>query len=244
VFEILSATNTAPGETPVVTFQVTDPAGTAYNILTAPEFDSVLSGGAAALNLYVQWATADYYGGDENGLVQGGRINDDLTTQAIQDLNFRDTGYPYRMRLGAIKDVAVANADGSFTVTFYRALPAAFTGDVVLALGGHPGFETTDADGVTAFERAAAVSALYFPGAARQAAFDSTNCNACHKRLLAHGSNRNGNAEFCLMCHNGDAAVCATNPELDGSCPAGETQEGYHFGRMIHSIHSAHTGTL
>ena len=64
----------------------------------------------AALNLYVQWATADYYGGDELGLVHGGRINDDLTTQAIQDLNFRDTGYPYRMRLGAIQDVAVQNA--------------------------------------------------------------------------------------------------------------------------------------
>lgn len=249
VFEILGATNTAPGETPVVTFQVTDPSGTPYNILTDPEFTD----SNAALNLYVQWATVDYYGGDENGVVQGGRINDDLTTQAIQDLNFRDTGYPYRMRLGAIKDVAVANADGSFTVTFYRALPAAFTGDVVFGLGGHPAFETTDADGVTAFERAAAVSALYFPGAARQAAFDSANCNACHKRLLAHGSNRNGNAEFCLMCHNGDAAVCssnpysATNPPVPddpsryGSCPDGETQEGYHFGRMIHSIHSAST---
>jgi len=239
VFEFISATNTAPGETPVVTFKVTDSAGTAYNILTDPEFDLVVSGGNAALNLYVQWATVDYYGGDENGLVHGGRINDNLTTQAIQDLNFRDTGYPFRMRLGAIQNVAVDNGDGTFTVTFYRALPAVFTGDVVFGLGGHPAFETTDADGVTAFERAAAVSALYFPGAARQAAIDSAKCNTCHKRLLAHGSNRNGNLEFCLMCHNGDAAVCATNPELDGSCPVGQTQEGYHFGRMVHSIHSS-----
>jgi OmcA/MtrC family decaheme c-type cytochrome len=73
------------------------------------------------------------------------------------------------------------------------------------------------------------------------AAFDSADCNACHKRLQAHGTNRNGNYEFCLICHNGDAAVCATNPETDGSCPVGETQEGYHFGRMIHSIHTAST---
>jgi OmcA/MtrC family decaheme c-type cytochrome len=234
VFEIMGATNTGPGETPVVTFRVTDPAGTPYNIMTDPEFTD----SNAALNLYVQWATADYYGGDENGLVVGGRINDDLSIQAIQDLNFRDTGYAYRMRLGAIQDVAVANPDGSFTVTFYRALPAAFTGDVAFALGGHPALETTDADGVVAFERAAAVSAVYYPGAPRQAAFDSAKCNACHERLQMHGANRNGNAEFCLMCHNGDAAVCQSNPDpVDGSCPDGSTQEGYHFGYMIHSIH-------
>ena len=110
----------------------------------------------------------------------------------------------------------------------------------MFALGGHPAFETTDADGVTAFERAATVSAVYYPGEPRLAAFDSAQCNSCHKRLLAHGSNRNGNVEICLACHNGDAAVCSSNPDpLDGSCPDGETQEGYHMGYMVHSIHSA-----
>jgi OmcA/MtrC family decaheme c-type cytochrome len=238
VFEFVSATNTAPGETPVVTFKVTDPDGNPYNILTDPEFDAANGG---ALNLYVQWATADYYGGDELGLVHGSRINDNLSIQAVQDLNFRDTGYPYRMRLGAIKDVAVLNTDGSFTVTFFRALPAEFTGDVVFALGGHPAFETTDADGVTAFERAATVSAVFYPGESRQVAIDSAQCNGCHERLLAHGSNRNGNVEICLTCHNSDAAVCSSNPLPDGSCPVGETQEGYQMALMIHSIHSAST---
>ena len=239
VFEILGATNTAPGDTPVVTFRVTDPAGSPYDIFTAPQFTD----GNAALNLYVSWATADFYGGDENGLVLGGRINDDLSIQAVQDLNFRDAGYPYRMRFGAIKDAILngggaANPDGSYTVPFFRALPAAFTGDVAFALGGHPAWEYTDADGVTAFDRAAAVSAVYYPGEPRQAAFESASCDNCHERLQRHGGNRNGNYEFCLMCHNGDTAVCSTNPNPDGSCPAGETQEGYHFGYMIHSIHT------
>jgi hypothetical protein len=102
VFKILDAINTGPGQTPTVTIRVEDPAGTAYNILTDPEFDQVVSGGVAALNLYVQWATDGYYGGDENGLVLGGRQNDGLDIQAIQDLNFHDTGYAIRMRLGAI----------------------------------------------------------------------------------------------------------------------------------------------
>jgi OmcA/MtrC family decaheme c-type cytochrome len=244
VFEILGAVDTGPGQTPTVTIRVTDPTGNPYDILTDPEFDLATVDPAgnhpAALNLYVQWATADYYGGDEDALVHGGRINDNLTTQAIQDLNFRDTGYPFRMRLGAIQAVAVPGAvAGSFDVPFYRPLPDAFTGDVVFGLGGHPAWQFTDADGVTGYGRAAAVSALYFPGTPRVAAIDSVKCNACHNRLQAHGSNRNGNLEFCLMCHNGDAAVCSSNPAADGSCPAGETQEGYHFGRMIHSIHTA-----
>jgi OmcA/MtrC family decaheme c-type cytochrome len=252
VFEILGAVDTGPGQTPTVTIRVTDPTGNPYDILTDPEFDLATVDPAgnnpAALNLYVQWATADYYGGDEDGLVHGGRINDNLTTQAIQDLNFRDTGYPFRMRLGAIQAVAVPGAvAGSFDVPFYRPLPDAFTGDVVFGLGGHPAWQFTDADGVTGYGRAAAVSALYFPGTPRVAAIDSVKCNACHKRKLAHGANRNGNMEFCLMCHNGDAAVCSVNPDpLDGSCALGELdgngnviwEEGFHFGRMIHSIHS------
>jgi OmcA/MtrC family decaheme c-type cytochrome len=240
VFEILGATNTAPGDMPVITFRVSDPAGNPYNIFTDAEFTDI----NAALNLYVAWSTDDYYGGDENGQVLGGRINDDLSIQAIQDLNFRDTGYPYRMRFGAIKDAiqnggGSTNADGSYSLPFFTALPDAFTGDIAVGLGGHPAWEYTDSDGVTAFDRASAVSAVYFPGQTRQAAFDSENCNACHERLQAHGGNRNGNVEFCLLCHNADAAVCSTNPEADGSCPVGGTEEGYHFGRMIHSIHTA-----
>ncbi len=245
VFEILSATNTGPGETPVVTFKITDPSGNPYDILNDPEFDLATldpdGDDVAALNLYVQWATADYYGGDENGLVHGARLrNDGVTIQAVQDLNFRDTGYPYRMYLGAIQNAAVANPDGSFTVTFFRALPTAFTGDVVIGLGGHPAWEYKDADGVTGYGRAAPISVLHFPGARREAAFDSAQCNVCHKRVMEHGANRNGNVEFCLMCHNADAAVCSSNPDpLTGSCPDGETQEGYAFGRMIHAIHTA-----
>ncbi len=238
VYDIMSVTNTAPGQTPAVTFRVTNADGTPYDILTAPEFDAA---NGAALNLYIQWSTDAYYGGDEIGRVLGARINDDLSIQAVQDLNFRDTGYAQRIRLGAIKDGAVDNGDGSFTVTFFQALPTNFSGDLAVAMGGHPAWQTTDADGNTYWERAAAVSAVYFPGEPRVAAHDSAKCNNCHNQLQVHGTNRNGNAEFCLICHNADAAVCQSNPEPDGSCPAGDTNEGYGFGYMVHSIHIAST---
>lgn len=251
-FEIIGVTNTAPGETPVVNFiirnpKVTDaanPTGIPYDIFTAPEFDSTLN--SVGLNLYVQWATADYYGGDENGLVHGARITDDLTIQSVQGLNFRDTGYPYRMRFGAIKDAiqngdGSANPDGSYSVPFFRALPTAFRGDVAVALGGRPYWEFEDADGVTDYDRAAVDSAVFYAGTPRQAAFESAQCDACHQQIQHHGGNRNGNYEICLLCHNGDAAVCDVNPQADGSCPPGELVEGYHFGRMIHSIHTGST---
>jgi len=250
VFEILGATNTGPGQTPVVTFRISDPQGNPYDIFTDPEFTN----SNAALNLYVQWATDDYYGGDENGLVQGARIDNSLAVSAIQDLNFQDTAYPYRMYLGAIRDAiqnggGSSNADGSYTVPFFRALPDPFTGDVAIGLAGHPAWEYTDQNAVTAFDRAAAVSAVYFPGAPRQTAVESAKCNGCHKRLQFHGGNRNGNIEICLLCHNADTAVCSTGPEADGSCPLGQLdgngnpvfEEGYHFGRLVHSIHTAST---
>lgn len=238
VYEILDATNTAPGETPVVTFLITDPAGDPYDIFTDPQFTD----SNASLNLYVQWSTDDYYGGNEDGLVLGARQNDALDIQAIQDLEFRDTGYPYRMFLGAIRDAITngggsANADGSYTVPFFQPLPLAISGDVAVGLAGHPAWEYTDADGVTAFDRAAAVSAVFFPGEPRQTAVTGENCNACHELLQLHGGNRNGNPEICLFCHNGDAAVCADPVLPDGSCPT--ESAGFHFGYMIHSIHSA-----
>ena len=240
VFQIMGATNTGPGQTPVVTFRITNPAGVAYDIFTDPQFTN----SNASLNLYVQWSTGDYYGGDENGQVLGARRNDALVVSSIQGLTLRDTGYPYRMYLGAIRDAIVngggsVNPDGSYTVPFFQALPQNISGDAAIALGGHPAWEYTDADAVTAFDQAAAVSAVYFPGTPRQAAIESERCNVCHARLQEHGGNRNGNYEFCLLCHNADAAVCSVNPAADGSCPDGATQEGFQFGRMIHSIHTA-----
>jgi OmcA/MtrC family decaheme c-type cytochrome len=214
VLEILSATDTGPGQRPKITFKVSSPDGEPYDIVDDPEFTD----SNAALNLYVAWTTDDVYNGDENGATSGWRDRGD-GAQPVEE-----QGYPYRMYLAALQRDAVRNADGSYTVTYFRALPENISGDAMIALGGHPAWEYRDADGVTGFDRAAAISAVFYPGEERQFAVDSDNCNACHERIQFHGSNRNGNVEICLACHTADTAV-------EG--------EGWAFGRLIHSIHAA-----
>ena len=232
VLEILDATNVGPGLVPSITFQVTDAAGTPYDIMTAPEFDTA---NGASLNLYVAWTSADIYNGDEAGNTGGLRDRNrdtDEPPDGIPDIEDYGPGHPFRMYLEALqRDIEAnpgwVNADGSYTVDYFAALPAGWTGDVMISLGGHPAaVDVTDHNGDVGNQRAAPASAVFFPGTARQVAFDNDKCNACHKQLQFHGSNRNENPEICLNCHNADL------PE-DG--------EGWAFGRMIHSIHSAST---
>jgi OmcA/MtrC family decaheme c-type cytochrome len=232
VLEILGATNVGAGLVPSITFQVTDAAGTPYDIMTAPEFDTA---NGASLNLYVAWTSADIYNGDEAGGTGGLRDrNSDITEppDGIADIEDYGPGHPFRMYLQALqRDIAAnpgwANADGSYTVDYFAALPAGWTGDVMISLGGHPAaVGVTDANDDVGNQRAAPASAVFFPGTERQLAFESDKCNACHKQLQFHGSNRNENLAICLNCHNADL------PE-DG--------EGWAFGRLVHSIHSAST---
>ncbi|WP_405241552.1 OmcA/MtrC family decaheme c-type cytochrome [Lentisalinibacter salinarum] len=233
VFEILDATNIGPGETPVITFQVTDAAGTPYDILNDPEFTD----GAASLNLYVSWPGIENYNGEEGG--SSGGLRDNGTV-----VEFFGPGHPHRMYLAALqRDIAAnpawANADGSYTVTYFTSLPADFTGEAFIALGGHPAaVDVEDADGNLTTQRAAPDSAVFYPGAnPRDFGSSPAKCNACHEHLQAHGSNRNGNPEMCLVCHNADLAVAEV--------PRGGTEvidDGYGMGYMIHSIHAKSPG--
>jgi OmcA/MtrC family decaheme c-type cytochrome len=215
VYEILSATHTAPGEKPVIAFKVSHPDGTPYDIVNNPEFSTA----GASLNLYVAWTTDDIYNGDQTGATWGLRDTGTTVDQV------EEPGSPYRMDLAALQRDAVPNADGSYTVTYFAALPTAISGDVMIALGGHPIVPgVLDANLKPVDERAAARSAVFYPGTRRQFAVTAEQCNVCHKQLQFHGANRNGNVEICLVCHTADTAIGG---------------EGYQFGRLIHSIHSA-----
>jgi OmcA/MtrC family decaheme c-type cytochrome len=233
VFEILAATNTGPGQTPVITFRVSHANGTPYDIVNDPEFND----SNAALNLYVAWSTDAIYNGDELGAALGLRDRStDLSNppDGTLDVAPYGPGLPHRMELAALQREIVANpgsvnADGSYTLTYFASIPTNISGDAMISLAGHPAaVNVTDADGNVGVQRAAATSAVFFPGAPRQLAVESDKCNACHKKIQLHGSNRNGNVMVCTNCHNGD-----NSPDGDG--------EGFGFGRMVHSIHSAST---
>lgn len=220
VFEILSAENVAPGDTPTITIRVTDPDGNPYDLVNDPEFNT---DNGASLNLYVAWTTDDIYNGDENGNLLGER-SDGRSVQA----GTLAPGYPLRMRIQEIQAaVGAPNADGSYTVPYFATLPVDYTGDVMIALGGHPaGNAGTDA--APDWERAYAKSTVFYPGTPRAEIVAAENCQNCHGYLAFHGGNRNGDTQICLVCHNADLAV-----------DEGDFVEGFAFGYMIHSIHVA-----
>ncbi|MDX1498432.1 MAG: hypothetical protein R3176_00960, partial [Woeseiaceae bacterium] len=160
------------------------------------------------------------------------RIRIDGATGMPGAPSFYGTGHPNRMYLDVIQyyiannvGASQDNGDGTYTVEYFTALPADFTGRAMVAIGGHPAaIGVEDADGVVGNQRAAASSVVWYPaGAERDFAVAADNCNACHKDLQFHGANRTTNVEICIVCHNADLAE----------------NEGFAFGRMIHSIHTA-----
>jgi OmcA/MtrC family decaheme c-type cytochrome len=228
-FEILGAQNVAPGDTPTITIRVTNPndGDAPYDIVNDPEFNilqPVFESNVSSLNLYVAWTTDDVYNGDENGLLLGERSDG----RSVQAGNL-ETGYPFRMRLQEIQAaVGAQNADGSYTVPYFATLPVDYTGDVMIALGGHPaGNAGTDA--APDWQRALAKSAVFYPGTTKRAQIvKAENCQNCHGYLSFHGGNRNGDTQICLVCHNSDA-----------SFDEGGITFGIGFGYMIHNIHVA-----
>jgi len=227
VFEVLDATNVGPGETPVITFRVLDAEGNPYDIQNDVEFTD----GAASMNIYVSWPGVENYNGDELGNNRGLRRGE-----------LFGPGQPHRWDLSdiqqAITDQGVTQAaDGSYTLTYFAAVPAEITGNAFIAMGGHPAaVDVEDADGNLTVQRAAPDSIVFYPQGttAREFGADSAKCNACHEHMQFHGSNRNANAEMCTVCHNADLGIAEV--------PRGGTEEiddGYGMAYMIHSIHVA-----
>ena len=104
---ILSVTNTGQGQSPVITFSVTDPTNgdAAYNIHTDAPF-TTCAGGASRLAVNVAWSTTDYANIDSGNL----------------------PGIPISMNpLAACGGASADNGDGTFTVTSPMAIPATAT---------------------------------------------------------------------------------------------------------------------
>jgi OmcA/MtrC family decaheme c-type cytochrome len=233
-FNIISVTNTAPGQQPVVTFEVTNPnaANARINILTDPTFTQTASG-ASRLAIIIGWKT---------GTVGLGDPVIDWTNKGSGN----NVGQPVSINPLAA-GVATANPDGSFTVTSPVAIPLQAEGTGIAALEGHP----ASADGTRLPVRSAF---LYFgvtdavPEPRREvvtAAGQPLKCNNCHDQLSVHGANRTDSIEVCVICHNPNATDIGRRPfTTDPNAVGidGKREETIDFKNMIHAIHASGEG--
>ena len=219
-YNILSVTNTAVGESPVVQFSVTDPTNgdAPYNIQTAPEF-TTCAGGASRLAVSIAWSTEPDYTNTGSG---------------------NTPAQPVSMNpLTACGGTSTDNPDGTFTVTSPLAVPANVTGTLAVTIDGHP---AVDIDG--SIERIAVTNAVaYAPvtdatAQPRRNAIAIERCDECHNQLSIHGNNRTDEPEVCVVCHNPNATdINRRNPPCSDDLGADDAP--IDFKRMIHRIHAS-----
>jgi OmcA/MtrC family decaheme c-type cytochrome len=225
-YNILTVTNTAPGQFPTVRFSVTNPISTPtpnapYIIYppaaAAPEWKA--PGGASRLAVLIGWSTVEY-------------TNTGSSVTPAQPISINPLAG------------AVNNGDNTFTVASTVPIPANVTGSLAVAIEGHPAIQSVSGG---AYDLRVPVPGVVqsFPitGAVaqnRRTVVDIAKCNQCHGLLSLHGANRNNNTQLCVICHNANATDInrRTGTGIDG-----KTEEAIDFKSMIHGIHAAKAGT-
>jgi OmcA/MtrC family decaheme c-type cytochrome len=228
-YNILSVTNAAVGQQPVIRFSVTDPTNNnaPYNILTDPTF-RVAAGGASRLALSIGWNTANYTNKDSGSATA-------LTGTPAQPISINP------LTISGGTPAAGPDANGAFTSTSPIPIPAGVTGTLGVAIDGHPAL---DADGDGVVDRIAVTNVINYTaltGSTRTPRRDIVNtkkCDDCHKQLSLHGNNRTDEAQVCAMCHNPNATDISRRAAASGSCATGTNDQPIDLKYMIHAIHN------
>jgi len=229
-YQVVSVTNTAPGQMPVATIRVRNPLNsTNYDVADpAGPFQT----GSASLRLNIGWNNVDF------GNLDPG---DTLARSAT-------SGAPFAPIVIDFKSAAGRTNDG--TNTFSKAatvpIPVGIVGSGMAVIEGRP---QVPIDGVLTNLQ---VTSVGIPFAITDAApvdrrkvVNIDKCNDCHKVLSLHGNNRTNNTELCSTCHNPNATDI--NRRVAGSAcvmGAGPDDQTIDFKRMIHALHaSGHDGS-
>ncbi len=222
---IISATPTAPGSFPVVTFSVTDPTNgdMPYDIKTDPAFTA----GASSLNVRLGWTKV--------GIADIGN-----------DGNNQRFGQPVGIAVLNNPAVVPGGAPGTYTVVSTVVIPVTVpaTGTLRVMIDGHPAGDVTTPGTFT--DRLAVTSAFKdFPitgtAVARRAVVDIAKCNACHGVLSLHGNNRTNEIGVCVVCHNPNATDAGRRPAAAGVLTGGidgKFEEAVDFKTLIHGVHA------
>ena len=223
-YNVLSIANAAVGQTPSVTFSVTNPQDndSPYDLGADPEWTAC--DGTSRLAVTLAWTTTPDYTNTGTG---------------------NTPAQPVSMNpLTACGGTATDNGDGTFTVTSPVPVPAGTTGTLSAGIEGHPWVDI-NGDGLSGFpERIAVTNAIGYQGidgaeaVARRNAIAIERCDQCHNQLAIHGNNRTDEPEVCVQCHNPNATdINRRNPPC--SDDLGTDDVSVDFKRMIHRIHAS-----
>ena len=165
-------TNTAPGQTPTVTFQV-QVGGVARNILTSPltRLRVTLAGPNTDIATYWQ------------ATVQGTGAAGTLT--AVDAAN------------GIFSYTLPSVCSGQQTTC---TIPANATGSYSVGMEGYIQAVSTDPRNAT-FNPVLAFAVTDATAQPRRNVVDVNNCDNCHNKLALHGGSRQ-NPQYCVFCHN------------------------------------------
>jgi len=233
--EILSVTNTMPGEFPQVQYKIFDPTNgdAPYDLQNDPVWTA--GGGDSRLAIDLAWDTTDY---TNSG-------NEEEEASAVS--------------LDALAD-GTPVGDGSYTVTSTVAIPDGSeypfipaSGSGVAGIEGHPainfGSDSEPDVQSLAFTNAHEFFSINEPdgmAVERRTSVELTNCLGCHQTLALHGENRTDDLQVCVACHNPrntdrEVRELGKDPDSGGSAMAtdGKDEESIDFKTMVHGIHAA-----
>jgi OmcA/MtrC family decaheme c-type cytochrome len=226
---ILSVSNTGPGEFPVVNYSVTNPldGDSFYDVLNGPEFAS-----PARFVMGVAWDTSEY-----DNVGNGGNNASYADTDAISNSTANGDGTFQLVSEEAIPDGSVAPfvaASGSGAIVFeghlnknvatdgsedYRTIPLTFAIE---------SFSIDEPDGQAEI---------------RREVVSIDKCNDCHFIKVNHGNNRANDTQGCAACHNPkntDRRVREIRENNGSTLPSdGKREETIDFKQLIHGLHAS-----
>lgn len=226
---IISVSNTGPGEYPVVNFSVTNPVSgdSAYDVLAGPEFTA-----PARFVMGLAWDTDEY-----NNIGNGGSNASYMATN--------------------VSSKSMANGDGTFTLISDYAIPdgsvapfVAATGSGSIIFEGHlnknvatDGSEDYRTVPLTFAIKSFSIDESDGMANERRQVVSIEKCNSCHFIKVNHGGNRANDTQGCVACHNPrntDRPVRAIRENNGSALPVdGKREETIDFKVLIHALHAS-----
>jgi OmcA/MtrC family decaheme c-type cytochrome len=230
-YNIINATNTGPGQKPVIQFSVTNPTNgnKPWNLATDEPFTYCTNAnfGESNLGLAIAWSTTDYT-----------NVGSGVTSEAAE---------PISIPITCAATPPTANGDGTYSISSPTAIPANIIGSAGILFQGHPAHDFNDGNGAQEIPVPSAVSfaPITDPVAVpRREVAAVANCNTCHFQLNGHGNNRVDSVQACAFCHNPNATdvvariaagVTPANPDPTDHL----AEQSMDLKVMIHAIHAS-----